>query len=245
MRTRESTNNVPSRGYGKFPKTSVDGRIYGNRTPANPIVILSALSSLSSFVPKGLRKQLRHEAGALGFGNVTQDEIDNAKKAVRAAKGAKNEWLDSLGQNDQQSLANALIAQNSTKMVLTMAANRAVGLDAVFGLLDVGNDAAIKITTFNTLNRISGGAFKVESIDDRDIRSALEGMSSSTALQLTRYKHWGKLTKNVDELCQAVGTTIERCINSKVTGLPSSAKISSFVGGVQASKAAVAQPVHN
>lgn len=240
MRTREITNTAPNRGYGKFAQTSVDGRIYGNRSPVELPVIMAAFGSLSSFVSKqsGVRKTLRHDVGALGFQNVSNDELANAKKAIHAAKDAKNNWYNGLSQSEQQALGSALIGQNATKTILTMAANRAVGLDATFGILDVSNDAALKVSVLNTLNRISGNAFQVESIQDRDIKAVLEGMSSATALQLVQYKHWNKLEKSVDELSKAVGTSIEKCINAKVTGIPAATAkhgsfmpIPSFVGG--------------
>ena len=196
--------------------TTVDGRVYDGRSRANIPFLVEMFGSFSSAVSKqsGLRKKLRHDTPALGFANPSVDQINSAKDAIKATKAVKNNWYQNLPQQTREALGANMSAQDTTKTILTMGANRVLGLDAVFGLLDLGNDAALKVGVINTLNKITGNKTRVDSIQDRDVKSMLQNLDTATALQLTEYPHWNKLQPKVSELCQSVGTSIESCIGA-------------------------------
>ncbi|MBI2645039.1 hypothetical protein HYW94_02590 [Candidatus Uhrbacteria bacterium] len=204
----------------------MDGRVYDGRSQANIPFLVEMFQNFSNTVSKasGLRKKLRHDAGFLGFQRPSVDQTSAAKDAIKAAKVVKNDWYQNLPQQTQQALGTNMSAQDSSKTILTMGANRVLGLDAVFGLLDVGNDAALKVTVINTLNRITGNKTRVDSIQDRDVKSMLENLDTSAALQIREYRHYNKLQPKLDELCKNVGTSIESCIDSKTHGIPSSSR---------------------
>jgi len=218
---RCSMSNQNPRTYSD---TTVDGRIYGGRGQANIPFLVEMFGNFSNTVSKqsGLRKKLRHDAGFLGFQKPSADQTNAAKNAIKAVKAVKNNWYQNLPEETQKALGTNMSAQDASKTLLTMGANRVLGLDSVFGLLDVGNEAALKVTVINTLNRITGNKARVDSLQDRDVKSMLENLDTGASLQIREYQHWNKLQPKLDELCQNVGTSVETCINNKTHGIPSS-----------------------